>query len=124
MKWFDLAWRLVEVALGQWVQDLMQDLARWRWRMFQSMLMVMLASLCGLAVLLLVAVLVVLVFWDTHRLEALSILVLVYAVLAAWMVRRAGRIMILPLALSPSRQDGRDTCAACGSRSGRTCRGG
>jgi uncharacterized membrane protein YqjE len=98
MKWFDLVWRLVEVALGQWVQDLTQDLARWRWRMFQSLLMVMLASLCGLAVLLLVAVLVVLAYWDTHRLEALSALVLVYTVLAAWMVRRAGRMMILPLA--------------------------
>jgi uncharacterized membrane protein YqjE len=124
MKWFDLVWRLVEVALGQWVQDLTQDLARWRWRMFQSLLMVMLASLCGLAVLLLVAVLVVLAYWDTHRLEALSALVLVYTVLAAWMVRRAGRMMILPLASSTSWQDGRVTCAVCGSKSGRPCRGG
>jgi uncharacterized membrane protein YqjE len=123
MKWFDLLWRLVQVALGQVVQDLTQELARWRWQLFQSLVLAMMASVCGLAVLLLVALLVVLACWDTHRLEALSALVLAYTGLTAWMVRRAGRLMVLPSGLSASGPGDRDTCAGCGSRSGRACRG-
>ncbi len=121
MKWIDLLWRLVQVAVGPFVQELKQDLARWRWWLFQSLLLTLLASMCGLVVLLLVALLVVMAYWDTHRLEALSGLVLAYTALAAWMVWRARHLMILPSGASSSGRDEREPC--CGVRSGRACRG-
>jgi uncharacterized membrane protein YqjE len=112
MKWWDLVWRLAQLALGQAVQEL----ERWRWHMLQSLLMVMLAAVCGLTVLLLAALLTLLTFWETHRFEALWALVLGYALLAAWLVRRAGRLMALPSATWASqRASGGAGCA---------CRGG
>lgn len=119
MKWIDLLWRLVQVALGQWERDW----ARWRWQLLQSLLLVMLAAMCGLAVLLLAATLVMLMYWDTHRLEALCALVLAYAWLAVWMVRRAARQMHLTSGASSFRREDGNTCGDCAPRSRRTCRG-
>lgn len=111
MKWWDLLSRLAQAAMGQWAERLARDLEFWRWQLFQSVLFVMLASVCGLSVLMLVAVLVALTFWDTHRLEALGVLVLVYTVLTAGLVRRAARCMAPPMGPSAGR---RSPCAACG----------
>ena len=123
MKWWDLLSRLVQAAIGQWAQSLLRDLAHWRWQLFQCLLLAMLASVCGLIVLVLVALLVALAFWDTHRLEALGALVLVYALLTAGTIRRAARLMA-PAADSFS--SGRSHCPACRgcpSRPGGACCG-
>ena len=120
MKWFDLLWRLAQVAMG----SVQQELERWRWQLFQSLLLVLLTAVCALAVLLLAALLVVLTYWETHRLEALWSLLLVYSLLAVWMLRRAGRLMTRPPAAAyTSRRWGGDGCAGCSARSGSTCRG-
>jgi len=113
MKWLDLLSRLAQLALGPWVQRLVQDLDRWRWQMFQSCLLLLLAAASGLTVLLLVALLVTLMFWETYRLEALGALALGYAVLTAGMVRRASRLMMpLPGRSSPGQSSG-PACGAC-----------
>lgn len=89
MKWFDVLWRLGEGAL--W--NMTRQLDRWRWQLLQSLLLVLLAAVCALAVLLLAAGLALLTFWDTHRYEVLWALLLAYGALALGLVRHAGRMV-------------------------------
>lgn len=115
MKWMEILWQWVERWAHGALWEVMQQLEEMRWRLFQSLLMILLATACGWMALLLLAVLVLLVCWDSHRLEAISVLLLVYAATAVWMVRRAGRMALLVRAPSPRHC----ACASCRDRASR-----
>jgi peptidoglycan biosynthesis protein MviN/MurJ (putative lipid II flippase) len=118
MKWLDLVWQLGEAAAS----TLVQQGEQWRWQLLQSLLMIVLAAVCGLAVLVLVAGLALLQYWDTHRTEVLWVLLLGYAVLGVWLARRVGRVMTVP-----SRRSRRERCCSCSepdARRGGGCRAG
>lgn len=87
MRWLDLVWRLAQLSLARATLQA----SRWRWRLFQSLVCLLLAAICGLAVLLLVAALALMLYWETHRHAVLAGLLLVYAMLGAWFMRRAAR---------------------------------
>ena len=117
MRWLDILGRLVQGWAQDALSNAVQHWDRLRWQLFQSLLMVLLATVCGLTVLLLTALLVLLSFWDTHRYEALWALLLTYTGLAVWMVRRAGRLMaVVPAAAAPRG----GACGGCCRASGRT----
>jgi membrane protein implicated in regulation of membrane protease activity len=88
MKWWDILWRLGESAVWTWAQRL----DYWRWQMLQSLLLIVLAGVCGLGVLLLSSALVLLAYWESYRFQALWGLLLVYAAMALYLVRRATRL--------------------------------
>ena len=116
MKWWDILWRLSEGAVSNWVQQL----DRWRWQLLQSLFMIVLAGVCGLGVLLLSAALVLLAFWESHRFEALWGLLLTYAWMAVYLMRRASRLVSGASRPSPRRS----SCDGCCSRSASGARAG
>ena len=118
MKWLELVWQLGEAAES----TLVQRGEQWRWQLLHSLLMIVLAAVCGLAVLVLVASLALLQYWDTHRTEVLWVLLLVYAGLGVWLARRVGRGMSAPLC--QSRRAHCDACSAPSARRGGGCRAG
>jgi predicted membrane-bound spermidine synthase len=87
MKWLDLVAQLAALSLARAAQQA----TRWRWRLFQALVCLLLAAICGLAVLLLAAALALLLYWESHRHEVLAGLLLLYAALGAWFMRRAAR---------------------------------
>lgn len=118
MKWLELVWQLGEAAAS----TLVQQGEQWRWQLLHSLLMIVLAAVCGLAVLVLVAGLALLQYWDTHRTEVLWVLLLGYAILGVWLAHRVGRGMP-----APSRQSRRERCGCCSDPGGRRaggCRAG
>jgi uncharacterized membrane protein YqjE len=118
MKWLELVWQLGEAAAS----SLVQQGEQWRWQLLHALLMIMLAAVCGLAVLVLVAGLALLHYWDTHRTEVLWVLLLGYAGLGGWLARRVARVMSVPL-----RRSRRERCCACSeqdARRGGGCRAG
>ena len=120
MKWFDILWRLGEGA----VSNMTQQLDRWRWQLLQSLLLVVMAAVCGLAVLLLTALLALMTFWESHRYEALWILLLAYTAMTGWLVRRAGQLVGHPRDRARSRGADDSGCCRCGRRTGGDCRAG
>jgi uncharacterized membrane protein YqjE len=104
MKWLDLLWQLGQGA----VWNVVRQLEQWRWQLMRSLFLVLLAAACGGVVLLLVAGLVLLQFWDTHRHEALWLLLLGYALMGGWLMQRAGRSVGRPM-----RQNRCGVCSDC-----------
>jgi len=117
MKWLDLLWQLGEGAA--W--NVIQQMDRWRAQLLQSLLLIVLAAVCGLAVLVLTACLALLAYWDTHRYEVLWLLLLAYAGMGVWLIRRAG-----PWGSGARVRQGRcGPCASCAdSRARGGCRAG
>jgi hypothetical protein len=104
MKWLDVLLQLGEGAA--W--NVVQQLDRWRWQLLQSLLMIVLAAVCGLVVLVLAACLALLAYWESHRFEILWLLMIAYAGLGLWLARRSASWGRRPLPI-PAR------CAACTS---------
>jgi hypothetical protein len=115
MRWFDLVWRLGRLSLARAVHQL--DV--WRWQLFQSLVCLVLAAVCGLAVLLLMAALAWALFGELHRLEVLSGLLLLYAALGLWFKHRAARWLGVTGGRATRCPMGRQGSAACGPG---TCR--
>ena len=120
MKWLDILWRLGEGA----VSNVTQQLDRWRWQLLQSLLLGVMAAVCGLAVLMLTALLALMTFWESHRYETLWFLLLAYTGMTWWLVRRVGQLVRPPRAWSRSRAASDSGCCRCDRRTGGDCRAG
>ncbi|MBU3651902.1 MAG: hypothetical protein FGM44_02345 [Limnohabitans sp.] len=119
MRWFDLAWRLGQLSLGR----LAHQFDVWRWQLFQSLVCLLLAAVCGLAVLLLMTALAWLQWGQAHGLQVLSGLLLLYALMGWWFMRRAARWLgVSVVSPTPQACAAGGGCSACGAGANRASR--
>jgi uncharacterized membrane protein YqjE len=71
----DAAENRVELFLVEWQEE--------RLRLLDVLLLVMVGTVCASTALLIATLVVLVIFWDTHRMLVLSLLFLAYAVVAA-----------------------------------------